>query len=512
MSMVPIDLPPGIVKQATEYSNKGRWTDGDQVRWVNGKMLPVGGNIKVHDVPITDPDTSPVRSIFSWVDRDQNTYSALGSNDKLFAYFGQDPTDSVIDITPDDLGAGSVPGYGYGSSTYGTGRYGIRVPGPVALSEHAVWAFDNYGEDLLGVHSVDGRIWRWDRDTSPVVEAAELANAPRNNIAVIVSDERHVIALGAGGDGRRIEWADREDPTDWTPTALNSAGGWDLQTPGTIVGGVRVRGGVLIITTTDCHLMRWVGGALVYAFDHAGTSCGAFSAQTIIGAFDAAFWMGQDRMWSWSGQVNPLECEVLEYVFQRMNRDRPFAFSVGANTRYNEIWFHYPLDGDLNPTQYAAFSFRDAPHWHIGSIARTAWHDNMVYNYPIAIDADGGLYFHEFGYLDNGVSRVGTVFGETAPIDIAMGERTSRCRKLYQDALDLGGNQTFPYTISLRFRPGADGQSRVEGPYVMDSNRGYTDVRGQGRQVQVRVDSAEDIFWELGVLRLQTTPGGARGY
>jgi hypothetical protein len=327
---MPITPPPGITKQATEYSNKGRWTDGNLVRWANGKLQPVGGWIKVKDIAVTDPDTAPVRTLFSWVDKATAPYTAMGSNDKLFVYYGIDPNDEVVDITPTDLGVVPVTGYGYGSSTYGTGRYGIRVGAPVQIQEHSIWAMDNYGEDLLAVHSGDGRILRWNRTVDPLTAAAPLANAPTGCTAVIVAEERHVIALGADGDKRRVEWSDRENPTEWTPTATNQAGGINLQTTGSIVGAVHVRGGILILTTTDAHLMRFTGGNLVYRIDHAGHNCGAFSAQTLVDAFDVAVWMGQDRFWIYDGAVKPLECEVLEHVYQRMNKGRPFAFSAGS--------------------------------------------------------------------------------------------------------------------------------------------------------------------------------------
>ena len=510
MSIVPLQIPPGITKQATPYSNKGRWTDGNLVRWVNGRAQPVGGHVKIADVPVTDPILQPVRTIFSWVDKVLDKFAALGSNDKLHAYYGTDPTDTVIDITPVDLGAGAVPGYGYGSETYGTGRYGIRTPPPAALAEHATWSMDNYGEDLIACHDFDGRIWRWQRGISPVVPAAQLPNAPVGCQGVLVSEERHIVALGAGSDGRRIEWCDRENPEVWAPTATNQAGGFNLQTAGSIIGGIRVRGGILIITTVDCHLMRYLGGQLVYGFELVGSNCGAFSSQTIVASFDMAFWQGQDRFWMFDGKVTRLECDVLEYVFERMNRDRPYAYAAGANALYNEIWFFYPTSGDLNPTEFVAFSFRDTPHWHIGRMERTAWQDNQVYNRPISITPDGGFMVQEFGWLSDNQPRLTEVYIETAPIDIANGERTARVRRLFQDAFGPSTPQSFPYQIKLDMRPGADGPITTLGPYVIDHERGYTDTRGQGRSVQVKIESIEDAFWELGLTRLDVTPGGRR--
>ena len=35
--------PAGIIKNGTDYANKGRWVDGDLVRFENGYLKPIGG-------------------------------------------------------------------------------------------------------------------------------------------------------------------------------------------------------------------------------------------------------------------------------------------------------------------------------------------------------------------------------------------------------------------------------------------------------------------------------------
>ena len=43
MALYPITPPAGIVKNGTDYANKGRWVDGDLVRFENGYLKPIGG-------------------------------------------------------------------------------------------------------------------------------------------------------------------------------------------------------------------------------------------------------------------------------------------------------------------------------------------------------------------------------------------------------------------------------------------------------------------------------------
>ena len=43
MALIPVTPPAGIVKNGTDYGNKGRWVDGDLVRFENGYLKPIGG-------------------------------------------------------------------------------------------------------------------------------------------------------------------------------------------------------------------------------------------------------------------------------------------------------------------------------------------------------------------------------------------------------------------------------------------------------------------------------------
>ena len=42
MALVEITPPAGIVKNGTDYANKGRFVDGDLVRFENGYLKPLG--------------------------------------------------------------------------------------------------------------------------------------------------------------------------------------------------------------------------------------------------------------------------------------------------------------------------------------------------------------------------------------------------------------------------------------------------------------------------------------
>ena len=67
-------------------------------------------------------------------------------------------------------------------------------------------------EELVFCFAADGKLYRW-QPSAPSTIASAISNAPIDNIATVVSNERHLFALGSGGDPRKIAWSEREDNT-----------------------------------------------------------------------------------------------------------------------------------------------------------------------------------------------------------------------------------------------------------------------------------------------------------
>ena len=77
MPLVPIPVPPGVIKPATPLQAKGRYWDSNLVRWQSNKLLPVGGWQRINSTPLD----SQIRTIFSWATNDGLKLSLVGCND-----------------------------------------------------------------------------------------------------------------------------------------------------------------------------------------------------------------------------------------------------------------------------------------------------------------------------------------------------------------------------------------------------------------------------------------------
>src|SRR5436190_23232475 len=102
MTLMPLQLPPGIIHGANPDDVPGRWFDGNMVRWRDGIMEPIGGWEKISSTPLP---TVP-RRIHEWLSNINTRAMLIGSETKLHAL-----VDGVfVDVTPGSFIDFSNPG------------------------------------------------------------------------------------------------------------------------------------------------------------------------------------------------------------------------------------------------------------------------------------------------------------------------------------------------------------------------------------------------------------------
>lgn len=486
--LVPVDLPPGVYRNGTAYQSAGRYYDADLIRFHAGKIGPVGG-WRVHGA---DPVSGKARAILSWVDNTNQTWAAVGTHTKLYA---MTRSGVVHDITPSGLSGGQENaslGSGYGSGTYGSGTYGTPRPDGTNIIPATVWSLDTIGENLVACFPGNETIYLWELDTAS--DAATLTDAP-SAVAVVATEERAVMALGADDDPRRVAWSDAEDITIWTAAAGNLAGGTRLQTFGKLQTGKRVRGGILIFTDVDVHLSTYVGLPKVYGFERLATDCGIVGPGAVAVAGDRAIWMGKDSFWVYDGVVNPLPCDL--DVFERINGTQSGKTQAVHISAFNEVWFLYPSSGSTEIDSYAIYNYREE-HWTPGSIARTCGVDKGVFAYPLMVGTDGEIYDHEVGHLKDARQP----YLESGPFEIGNGDRVMLARKVIPDEAVLGD-----VALTFYVRDWPMSSESAFGPYTMAAE---TDVLFSARQARLRYVADADQDFRVGSFRADVKPQGFR--
>lgn len=488
---MPLSFPPGVYRNGTEYQSKGRFYDANLVRWFEGTMRPVGGWRPRSASTVTGKG----RCIITWTANDGDAWIGIGTNSNLYA---MDRGGTLTDITP----AGFTPGFadatfagGYGTGLYGVGTYGTPRADTTTITPASVWTLDTWGEYLVGVMAEDGKIYEWDLNTAN--DAVQITNSPTAR-AVVVTSERIMMALGADGNPRRVMWSDQEDNTDWTPSATNQAGDFDLQTSGRLLCGKRLRGVTLLLTDTDAHTATYTGSPFFYSFERIGTNCGGASPQCIAIVDGIAYWMGPNGFWQCNGgYVTPLSCDVSDFVFSNINSDQISKVFAVHNSAFGEVWWFYPSADETEIDRYAAYNYREG-HWTIGAMVRLSGADRGVLTYPLMVGDDGVTYEHEVGFEYDGAQP----YARTGPMELGEGDNVVMCRRLIPDERTAG---QVTASFKVRFYPNAAEQDF--GPYTLTSP---TDIRFTGRQVEVIYLGAVLDDWRVGVPRLDIVAGGER--
>jgi hypothetical protein len=437
------------------------------------------------------------RGFLTWRDNDGDRFIAAGTNTKLYA---MNEAGTLKEITPTGFTAGiadAVSKTGYGYSTYGSLAYGTARPDTGTITPATTWSMDTWGEYLVACSNADGKLYEWQLGFTTPTLAAAITNAPVNNKALLVTQERILFALGAGGNPRKVQWCDQENNTLWTPAGDNLAGDYELATAGTLIAGKRVKGVNLLFTDVDVHTAQYVGAPFVYGFEKAGSGCGLISAQAVAAIDTAAIWMSKAGFWIYDGYVKPLPSDVSDYVFDNLNFNQASKVYAVHNSKYGEIWWYYPSSGSTENDSYVTFNYREN-HWNIGLLARTAGADSGVFANPLMVSTDGFVYEHEVGFAYDSAS----LYAESGPVQLGNGDNIMSVRQVVPDEQTLG-----EAVVSFKTRNYPTGTQSTFGPYTAANP---TSVRFSGRQVNVKVTGNTLADWRIGVMRLEAIPAGKR--
>jgi hypothetical protein len=515
MARVAQAPPPGVWRNATAEASSGHWYDANNVRFRGGQLQPIGGNVAQPGTTVADLP----RDLLTWHDNSRVRWAAFGTDTKLYAY--RFDLQTLYDITPSGVGPldppGALVGYGmgdYSADAYGTSRDAADIgTQDIAATMGDRWSLDTFGEDLLVVPTQDGRLYRW-TPTTPATLPALVATAPTNCRGVIVTDQRHVVLLAAGGDPRNIAWSDQENPDVWLPDVTNLAGSKLLQTQSYTMTAIKVSDGVLIYTANDLHKMSYVGAPYGYGIVQIASGCGPISPRAVVGVGSFIMWPGTQTFWTYQGSVQPLACTVQDWFFSLVNRTMAGRVFASPNPAFSEIWVDWPDEDSLECNRYVAFNFADPAHpWTIGVRARTAADPSGTMDNPVlggGLGTGGSLFLHEYSYLDNGVPRApnGEVYAESGNILISEGDRRVHCKQVVIDI-----TATVDEAIGIRFFPREqpnDAASEFDTGLYRAVHGGLMDVRWSGRSTRMRIEALADGPFALGRLRLEMRAGGRR--
>jgi hypothetical protein len=480
----------GLYANRSRRASKQRWIDGNHVRFRDGVPESMGGWRRVS----MSGDTLVGRpcGAISWRPNNQwGRYAAIGTHLGLYLYDGSD----VSDITPVDMQPGrdvSVRGAGYGVGLYSAEGYGTERALAGQLIGASNWHFDMFGETLLGLFDHDGKLRTYTVGQAGPMET--LVTAP-TAMAMCVTAERHVMLFGADGNPRLVMWSDRENYSEWTPSATNRAGGYELQVTTPFQAAVRVRGSVLAMTQSEVVLLQPTFNALVYSQEISSEACGVAGPLAVCKAMDQggelALWMDIDGFYVFDGIVRRLESELHDYVFNDLNVDQRSKFEVRTNTEFQEVRFSYCSAASSEIDRCVVLSLKTGT-WTKAHVERTCWLDKRIFAKPLALNAAGQMFEHEVGYTAAGAPMDSWV--QSHPIMLGAGRSFVDIGAIWPD-LDV---RSGPVDVTIIGREFSGDEDHIFGPFRCARTTEKADVYASVREFEVRFAGVNGR-WELGI-------------
>jgi hypothetical protein len=420
----------------------------------------------------------------------------------------------------------TITGNGWGAGTWGRSTWGSGASLLVSGSQLRIWSHDNFGEDLL-FNVRDGGIYYWDKSSGTTARGVALSSlsgassTPTIAKQIMVSDtDRHVIAFGCDSeaspgvqDPLLIRFSSQESLTDWAAQATNTAGELRLGSGSQIVTAAETRQQILVFTDTSLYAMQYLGPPFTFGVQLISENITMGGPLTAMAVDDQVFWMGLSEFYVYNGSVQRLPCSVRDYVFEDMNLAQMEKVTAGLNSENSEIWWFYPSAASDENDRYVIYNYMEQA-WYYGTLARTAWLDRGIEEFPIAAAPDHYLYNHEFGFDDGSTSPASAInaFVSSSPLDLADGQQFTFVRRLLPDVSFRNSSAPVPsidITTRVRNFTGASFLSTTTSEIGAATDQVH--LRLRGRQVSIEVASDETgVAWRLGSLRYDLQPDGRR--
>lgn len=430
-----------------------------------------------------------------------------------------------------NIGGQSVTyGYGWGAGTWGRLGWGEGALTPVAI-EQRDWWMDNFDNDLVA-NIRNGPIYIWEYNGAFNTRAVLLSSltgaegVPVQAMQILVSqNDKHLLAFGAVPYGSSsvndfdpllIRWASQDEPTKWNPSPTNSAGFARVSRGSRIVRALPTRQETLVFTDSHLYSLQFTGTTDVFSLQEMADNISIMSPRACITANNVTYWMGTDKFYAYSGRVETLPCTLRNHVFQNFNYDQADQVICGTNEGWHEIWWFYPTAASNANDAYVIYNYLERI-WYYGTIARTAWLDSPLREYPQAVGGNY-VYNHEQGTNDNILPM--TSYIQTNDFDIGDGDRLLLIKRIIPDIDFNGSTAASPLvymTMKPRNFPGSN-YSSSNNPSVTRSTtvpvEQYTEqifIRARARQMGFKIQSEDlDVQWQLGTPRLDGKQDGQR--
>ena len=375
--------------------------------------------------------------------------------------------------------------------------------------------------------------------TGSGVYISKIVDVPTVQSLIFVSDvSRFLFAFGCNNYGSAtqdlmlIRWSAQGDYYNWTPDATNQANYVRLSHGSKIVAVMQSRQEILVWTDSTLYSLQYSGPPAVWGTQLIGDNISIAGPNSVALGSGVMYWMGVDKFYKYDGRVQTLRCDLRQYIYNDINLSQASQFFASTNEGFNEVWFFYCSANSTTIDRYVTYNYFENNGegvWAYGTMARTAWLDSGLRNYPLAATYSYNIVNHESGLDDSETATTLPIYAMigTSEFDIDDGDRFGFVRRILPDLTFSGSTAASPQ-VTMTLIPmqnsgsGYNDPQSVGGTNVSTITRsatvpieqftGQVFIRVRGRQMILKIESNQlGCAWQLGSPRLDIRQDGGRG-
>ena len=288
----------------------------------------------------------------------------------------------------------------------------------------------------------------------------------------------------------------------------------------------------MVLTDSAIYSLQYLGPPVIWGSQLLGDNISIAGPNAIALGSGVVYWMGVDKFYKYDGRVQTLRCDLRQYIYQDINLDQADQFFASTNEGFNEVWFFYCSANSVTIDRYVVYNYFEnngEGAWYYGNMARTAWLDSGLRDYPMAATYANNVVNHEFGLDDNVTGTPQPIYSiiSSSEFDIEDGDRFGFVWRILPD-LTFRGSTTENPAGTLTLIPmqnsgsgynvppsvaGSDNAQVVRTATVpIEQFTGQVYVRVRGRQMIIQFENEQlGSAWQLGSPRIDIKPDGRRG-
>ena len=432
---------------------------------------------------------------------------------------------------------------GWGAGNWGLGTWGNGQSISAVFGALRLWSQQNFGEDLV-FNPRGGGLYYWDATGGLSTRGVLVSSIPGAdaevpsvvNLVAVSDTSRFVFCFGCDDYGSStlnpmlIRWSDQEDILIWDPAITNQAGSVQLSHGSEIVAVVQSRQEQVVFTDSAVYSLQYLGPPFVWGTQLLADNTSIYGPNAVAAASGVVYWMGIDKFYAYDGRVQTLNCDLRRFIFNDINKNQNLQVFAGVNEGFNEVWWFYCSESSTTVDRYVIYNYQEKI-WYYGTMARTAWLDSGLRDYPLATtyqpNSTGNIVEHENGLNDNatGTTIALDAYISSSEFDISDGHKFGFVWRVlpdltFGDSTNTSANASPAVTMTLfgLANSGSGTTSSANGTVTKGSTYVITEeftgqifTRMRGRQMIFKIASNQiNTQWQLGAPRIDIRPDGRR--